>query len=171
MAETGAVTNEQAIQAEAAELTLAPAKGRIDISDAPYFADYAQNQLGDVITGQGADHLRIYTSVDMDLQRAAYAAVTKQLALLDKIEKKRVPEGTVQAALVAMNAHTGEIVAMVGGRDYSQSQFNRVEALRQPGSALKPFVYATALNTAYDPVPRVITPATTFKDQPKTFTY
>src|SRR5260370_7195483 len=107
----------------------------------------------------------------MDLQRAAYAAVTKQLASVDKIEAQRVPEGTVQAALVAMNAHTGEIVAMVGGRDYSKSQLNRVEALRQPGSAFKPFVYATALNTAYDPVPRVITPATMFKDEPKTSTY
>src|SRR5437868_9042929 len=107
----------------------------------------------------------------MDLQRAAYAAVTKQLAALDKIEARRVPEGTVQAALVAMNAHTGEIVAMVGGRDYAKSQLNRTEALRQPGSAFKPFVYATALNTAYDPVPRVITPATVFKDEPKTFTY
>jgi penicillin-binding protein 1B len=107
----------------------------------------------------------------MDLQRAAYAAVTKQLASLDKIEAKRVPEGTVQAALVAMNAHTGEIVAMVGGRDYAKSQLNRAEALRQPGSAFKPFVYATALNTAYDPIPRVITPATVYKDEPKTFTY
>src|SRR6266436_558210 len=171
MAETSAITPDQAKQAEAVELKMAPAKGRIDISDAPYFADYVQNQLGDLITGQGADHLRIYTSVDMDLQRAAYAAVTKQLASLDKIEARRVPEGTVQAALVAMNAHTGEIVAMVGGRDYSKSQLNRVEALRQPGSAFKPFVYATALNTAYDPVPRVITPATLYKDEPKTFTY
>jgi penicillin-binding protein 1B len=171
MAETGAITPDQAKEAEGIELKLAPAKGRIDISDAPYFADYVQNQLGDLITGQGADHLRIYTSVDMDLQRAAYAAVTKQLASLDKIEAKRAPEGTVQAALVAMNAHTGEIVAMVGGRDYSKSQLNRVEALRQPGSAFKPFVYATALNTAYDPVPRLITPATIYKDEPKTFTY
>ena len=171
MAETGAITAEQASQAEAAELKMAPAKGRIDISDAPYFSDYVQNQLGDLVTGEGADHLRIYTSVDMDLQRAAYAAVTKQLATLDKIEAKRFPEGTVQAALVAMNARTGEIVAMVGGRDYSKSQFNRAEALRQPGSAFKPFVYATALNTAYDPVPRIITPATIFKDEPKTFTY
>jgi penicillin-binding protein 1B len=171
MAETSAITTDQAKQAEGVELKLAPAKGRIDISDAPYFADYVQNQLGDLISGQGADHLRIYTSVDMDLQRAAYAAVTKQLASLDKIEAKRVPEGTVQAALVAMNAHTGEIVAMVGGRDYAKSQLNRAEALRQPGSAFKPFVYATALNTAYDPVPRVITPATLYKDEPKTFTY
>ena len=171
MVETGALTPEQAQQAEAVDLKLAPAKGRIDISDAPYFADYVQNQLSDLITGQGADHLRIYTSVDMDLQRAAYAAVTKQLALLDKIEARRFPEGTVQAALIAMNAHTGEIVAMVGGRDYSKSQLNRSEALRQPGSAFKPFVYATALNTAYDPVPRVITPATIYKDEPKTFSY
>jgi len=171
MAETGVITDEQAKDAEATELKLAPAKGRIDISDAPYFADYAQNQLGDLIAGEGADHLRIYTSIDMDLQRAAYTAVTKQLAALDKIEAKRAPEGTVQAALVAMNAHTGEIVAMVGGRDYSKSQLNRAEALRQPGSVFKPFVYATALNTAYDPVPRLITPATMFKDEPKTFTY
>ncbi len=171
MAETGAITQDQAKQAEAAELKLAPSKGRIDISDAPYFADYVQNQLGDLISGQGADHLRIYTSVDMDLQRAAYVAVTKQLTAIDKIQAKRVPEGTVQAALVAMNAHTGEIVAMVGGRDYSKSQLDRVEALRQPGSAFKPFVYATALNTAYDPVPRVITPATIYKDEPKTFSY
>jgi penicillin-binding protein 1B len=171
MTETSAITPEQAKEAEGVQLKLAPAKGRIDISDAPYFADYVQNQLGDLISGQGADHLRIYTSVDMDLQRAAYAAVTKQLASLDKIEAKRVPEGTVQAALVAMNAHTGEIVAMVGGRDYAKSQLNRAEALRQPGSAFKPFVYATALNTAYDPVPRVITPATLYIDQPMTFTY
>jgi len=171
MAETGTITQADAQTAEASELKIAPTKGRIDISDAPYFADYVQNQLSDVITGEGADHLRIYTTIDMDLQRAAYAAVTKQLAALDKIEAKRVPEGTVQAALVAMNAQTGEIVAMVGGRDYSKSQLNRAEALRQPGSAFKPFVYATALNTAYDPVPRVITPATVFKDEPKTFTY
>jgi penicillin-binding protein 1B len=171
MAETGTITDAQAKDAESTELKLAPAKGRIDISDAPYFADYVQNQLGDLITGNGADHLRIYTSIDMDLQRAAYNAVTKQLSALDKIEAKRVPEGTLQAALVAMNAHTGEIVAMVGGRDYSRSQLNRAEALRQPGSVFKPFVYATALNTAYDPVPRLITPATMFKDEPKTFTY
>lgn len=171
MAETGTITQEEAAQAKATELKIAPTKGRIDVSDAPYFADYAQNELGDLISGQGADHLRIYTTIDMDLQRAAYAAVTKQLAVLDKIQAKRFPEGTVQAALVALNADTGEIVAMVGGRDYSKSQFNRAEALRQPGSAFKPFVYATALNTAYDGVPRVITPATVFKDEPKTFIY
>jgi penicillin-binding protein 1B len=173
MAETGAISGEEANQAKQTKLQVSPTKGRIDTSDAPYFADYVQSQLGDIIAGPGAaEHLRIYTTVDLDLQRAAYAAVSKQLAALDKVEAKRFAPGTLQAALVAMNAKTGEIVAMVGGRDYGKSQLNRAsDALRQPGSVFKPFVYATALNTAYDPVPRVITPATTYIDEPKTFTY
>ena len=173
MAETGAISGEEANQAKQTKLQVSPTKGRIDTSDAPYFADYVQGQLGDLIAGTGtAEHLRIYTTVDLDLQRAAYAAVSKQLAALDKVEAKRFAPGTLQAALVAMNAKTGEIVAMVGGRDYGKSQLNRAsDALRQPGSVFKPFVYATALNTAYDPVPRVITPATTYIDEPKTFTY
>lgn len=173
MVEAGSITREEAETAKATPLQVAPLKGRIDVSDAPYFADYVQNQLGDMIAGAGsAEHLRIYTTVDMDLQRAAYAAVTKQLASLDKVQQKRFEPGTLQAALVAMNARTGEIVAMVGGRDYSKSQLNRAaDALRQPGSVFKPFVYATALNTAYDPIPRVLTPATTYMDAPKTFTY
>ena len=173
MAEAGAISAEEAKKAKESSLQVVSARGRIDVSDAPYFADYVQNQLGDMIAGgSGTEHLRIYTTIDMDLQRAAYAALTKQLAALDKIQAKRVEPGTVQAALVAMNAKTGEIVAMVGGRDYSKSQLNRVtDAMRQPGSVFKPFVYATALNTAYDPVPRVITPSTTFMDEPKTFTY
>jgi penicillin-binding protein 1B len=173
MAETGAISGEEANQAKETKLQVSPTKGRIDTSDAPYFSDYVQGQLGDLIAGPGAaEHLRIYTTIDLDLQRAAYAAVSKQLAVLDKVEAKRFAPGTLQAALVAMNAKTGEIVAMVGGRDYGKSQLNRAsDALRQPGSVFKPFVYATALNTAYDPVPRVITPATTYIDEPKTFTY
>ena len=173
MAETGAITAEEAAQAKQTPLQVTATKGRIDISDAPYFADFVQTQLGDIVAGSGAEeHLRIYTTIDLDLQRAAYAALTKQLAALDKVEAKRFAPGTLQAALVAMNAKTGEIVAMVGGRDYSKSQLNRAaNAYRQPGSVFKPFVYATALNTAYDPIPRVITPATTYVDEPKTFTY
>jgi penicillin-binding protein 1B len=173
MAEAGAITQQEANTAKATPLHVVPARGRIDVSDAPYFADYVQNQLGDMIAGNGGtEHLRIYTTIDMDLQRAAYAALTKQMSELDKVQAKRFEPGTLQAALVAMNAKTGEIVAMVGGRDYSKSQLNRAtDAYRQPGSVFKPFVYATALNTAFDPVPRVITPATTYMDEPKTFTF
>ncbi|HVF09430.1 MAG TPA: penicillin-binding transpeptidase domain-containing protein, partial [Abditibacteriaceae bacterium] len=174
MADNGVITPEEAARTKAEPLKVASARGRVDASDAPYFADYVQNQLGDIIAGQNArEHLRIYTTIDMDLQRAAYQAVTKQLNALDKIyAKRKIPPGTLQASLVAMNARTGEIVAMVGGRDYSKSQLNRAtDAHRQPGSVFKPFVYATALNTAYDPTPRVITPATVFKDEPKTFLF
>jgi penicillin-binding protein 1B len=173
MAETGAISAAEANEAKQTPLQVTATKGRIDVSDAPYFSDFVEGQLGEMIAGAGAEeHLRIYTTIDLDLQRAAYAALTKQLAALDKIEAKRFAPGTLQAALVAMNAKTGEIVAMVGGRDYSKSQLNRAaNAYRQPGSVFKPFVYATALNTAYDPVPRVITAATTYIDEPKTFTY
>jgi penicillin-binding protein 1B len=173
MVEAGAISEVEGARAMAAEVKLAPAKGRIDASEAPYFVDYAQNQLSDIIADtSAADRLRIYTTIDMDLQRAAYAAVVKQLAALDKVQSKRFPAGTLQAALVAMKADTGEIVAMVGGRDYEKSQLNRAtDAMRQPGSVFKPFVYATALTTAYDPIPRVITAATTYRDEPMTFNY
>jgi penicillin-binding protein 1B len=171
MVQAGAITEVEAARAVATPLKVAPAKGRIDVSEAPYFVDYAQQQLGEIIADvSAADRLRIYTTIDMDLQRAAYAAVVKQLAALDKVQAKRFAPGTLQAALVAMKADTGEIVAMVGGRDYEKSQLNRAtDAMRQPGSVFKPFVYATALNTAFDPVPRLITPATTYTDEPKTF--
>jgi penicillin-binding protein 1B len=173
MVEAGTISEVEGARAMAAEVKLAPAKGRIDVSEAPYFVDYAQSQLSDIIADtSAADRLRIYTTIDMDLQRAAYAAVVKQLAALDKVQAKRFPAGTLQAALVAIKADTGEIVAMVGGRDYEKSQLNRAtDAMRQPGSVFKPFVYATALTTAYDPIPRVITAATTYRDEPMTFNY
>lgn len=171
MAEAGQITELQRAQAQATELRVAP-RTRLDRSEAPYFVDYAQEQLSDILTDvSSAEHLRIYTSIDMDLQRAAYQAVTRQLTALDRIYARRVPPGTLQASLVAMNAETGEIVAMVGGRDYERSQLNRVtDAMRQPGSVFKPFVYATALNTAFDG-PGTITAATTYQDAPQTFTY
>ncbi|CAN5636561.1 penicillin-binding protein 1B [soil metagenome] len=173
MVDTGAIIREEADRAKAEPLKVVAVRGRIDASDAPYFADYVQDELGDIIAGPGtAQHLRIYTTIDMDLQRAAYSALAKQVAALDNVQSRRFAPGTVQASLVALNAKTGEIVAMVGGRDYSKSQLNRAsDAFRQPGSVFKPFVYATALNTAYDPVPRVITAATTYVDEPKTFSY
>ena len=173
MVDAGELTRDEAERAKGEPLKVTSAKGRVDVSDAPYFSDFVQNQLGDIIAGPGAaEHLRIYTTIDMDLQRAAYASLTKQLAALDKVQAKRFEPAHYKAPWVEMNAKTGEIVAMVGGRDYSKSQLNRAaDAFRQPGSVFKPFVYATALNTAYDPVPRVITAATTYIDEPKTFTY
>ena len=120
---------------------------------------------------EALQHLRVYTSIDPDLQRIAYEIVNKRLAKLDKNFPKK-EAGTLNAALVAIRPKTGEIVAMVGGRDYLANQFNRAtDAMRQPGSVFKPFVYAAAINSAYDSGSRQFTAASIFKDEKKTFTY
>src|SRR5450756_933760 len=80
---------------------------------------------------------------------------------------KRQP--TPQVALVAIDPHTGEVKALVGGRNYGMSQLNHTLAKRQPGSIFKPFVYATALDTAVEGSPRVFTASTTVADEPTTF--
>ncbi|HEX5084488.1 MAG TPA: penicillin-binding transpeptidase domain-containing protein, partial [Blastocatellia bacterium] len=121
--------------------------------------------------GSSLRSLRIYSTIDLELQHAAYQAVTKNMANVEKLLAKR-KGGTagLQAAMVAMNAKTGEVVAMVGGRDYAQSQLNRaVDARRQPGSVFKPFVYAAAITAGADNPGNPITTATTFIDEPKTF--
>ena len=102
----------------------------------------------------------VYTTLDLNLQRAAVDAVAKGLTLVEKeiaADKKKKtsdndePTPRPQAAVIAMDPRTGEIKAMVGGSDYSASQYNRVtHAFRQPGSVFKPFVYAAALETGFD---------------------
>src|SRR5262249_12650264 len=155
MAEAGFIPRDKAEAAKATPLTILPKKSALN-NDAPYFVDYLQQQLSTDLGGRVGERqsYRVYTTIDMDLQRAADKAVNDTLTQLDQIFAKRkknpVKPGTLQAALVAMNAKTGEILAMVGGRDYAASQLNRaVEANRQPGSVFKPIVYATALNTFY----------------------
>lgn len=178
MFEAGFIDEATARQAKATELKIEPKRRAVN-SDAPYFTDYLQQELlSEAATRDlSQQSFRVYSTVDMDLQRAADKAVNDTLAKLDPIFSKRkknpVPPGTLQAALVALNAKTGEIVAMVGGRDYGQSQLNRaIDANRQPGSVFKPIVYATAINTAYeDSSDDVITPASTFLDAPETFYY
>jgi penicillin-binding protein 1B len=178
MVEAGFITREQADKAKATELKIESKKTTLN-SDAPYFLDYLQQQVANEMAthDMARESFRVYTTIDMDLQRAADKAVSDTLAQLDPLFSKRkknpVPPGTLQAALVAMNAKTGEILAMSGGRDYSASQLNRaIEANRQPGSVFKPIVFAAALNTAFDSgTEDAITPATVFMDEPKTFLY
>jgi penicillin-binding protein 1B len=178
MLESGFLTKERAEQAKASELKIQPKRSALN-SDAPYFVDYLTQQLGTEFANRdlARQSYRVYTTIDLELQRAADKAVSDTLATLDPIFSKRkknpVPPGTLQAALVALNPKTGEILAMVGGRDYSRSQLNRaVDANRQPGSVFKPIVYATALNTTYDDsTDEKITAASLFKDAPETFLY
>jgi penicillin-binding protein 1B len=160
-------------EAEAARnspLDLKPMSAARDLQGMPYFSQYAIEELPKVVGDPEAlQHLRIYTTIDPDLQKKAYEIVSERLAKLDKRFPKQ-PKGSLNAALVAIRPKTGEIVAMVGGRDYLENQFNRAtSAMRQPGSVFKPFVYAVAINTAYEANARVLTAASIFKDEKKVF--
>jgi penicillin-binding protein 1B len=136
-------------------------------SAAPYFIDYV-NRLAEIGTGvppadPAQDAHATVTTLDLDLQQLAATAVRHQLERLDKIYK---PHGlTPQVAMVALDPKTGNVLAMIGGRDYAESQMNRVtDAQRQPGSVFKPFVYAAALESGMSPLRM-------FKDAPQEFTY
>src|SRR5215213_8170746 len=172
MREAGEITEQQAIEARGTKLTLKPVTARKDLQGMPYFSQFAIEELPKIVSDPEAlQHYRVYTSIDPDLQRTAYATVADRLDKLEKVFPKQ-PKGNLNGALVAIRPKTGEIVAMVGGRDFQQNQFNRAtDAMRQPGSVFKPFVYATAINSAYDTASRVFTAATVFKDEKKVFTF
>jgi penicillin-binding protein 1A len=101
--------------------------------------------------------LKVHTTLDLDVQKAAEAEVTRAIAEIEQRQarrSRRADDGAdpLQAALVAIEPHTGEVRALVGGRDFERSRFNRAtQARRQPGSAFKPFVYAAALERGYTP--------------------
>jgi len=156
MADMGKITEAEFNAAKDAQLKVAPIK--IDASDAPYLVDFIRDQLLKNFQEETLikDNLRVYTTLDPDLQRAAVEAVDKglqqveqQLAARDKGRKNVEARPKAQAALIALDPHTGEIKAMVGGSDYSFTQLNRItQAFRQPGSIFKPFVYAAAFEAA-----------------------
>src|ERR1041385_2904807 len=141
-------------------------------SAAPYFVDYvnrirSSNENGGRDAGEarptGNITAALPTTLDLDLQRAASDAIAHQLQRLDQTYRSGGP--TPQAALVALDPKTGEVLAMIGGRDYSESQLNRAtDAQRQPGSVFKPFVYAAALESGMSPLRM-------FRDAPQEFTY
>jgi penicillin-binding protein 1B len=172
MLESGDISAAQAESAKGTPLTVVKPTARKDQQGMEYFAQYAVEQLPTVINDPEAiQHIRVYTTIDPDLQTAANKAVIERIAKLEKRFKEST-RGNLNAALVAIRPKTGEIVAMIGGKNYAENQFNRAaDAMRQPGSVFKPFVYAAAINTAYMPNSRVLTPASIFKDEKKVFTF
>jgi len=158
MVETGAITKEDAEGAKAEPLHLAPAS--VDASEAPYFVDLVHDQLTQKFGDRdfNREGLRIYTSLDPDLQRIATTAVDSTIPLVDarvdrlhaRDKKLGKPYIYPQVALVALNPHTGQVLALVGGRSYGTSQVNHAVAHRPTGSIFKPFVYATAFQTAVE---------------------
>lgn len=184
MVETGALTASEASQFKAEPIRLAPAN--IDASEAPYFVDLVHDQLVRKIGDQDLAHqnLRIYTSLDPDLQRAASEAVEVGMKNVDEMIRKlhrprkgepQEPITYPQVALVALNPHTGQILALVGGRNYSASQLDHAVAKRPTGSIFKPFVYATAFNSSLNGTALgnsgVFTAATLLNDDSTTFMF
>ena len=156
MVETGSITKEQAESAKAEPLHLA--QSSVDEGEAPYFVDLVRDQLTQKLGDRdfNREGLRIYTSLDPDLQRLATVAVDSTIHVVDeqvdKLYAKRRKLGQAyphpQVALVALDPHTGQVLALVGGRNYGDSQFNHAVRERPTGSIFKPFVYAAAFNTA-----------------------
>jgi penicillin-binding protein 1B len=158
MVETGAITKAQDEAAKTQPLKLSPMS--MDAGEAPYFVDLVRDQLtaklGD--TAYNSQGLRIYTSLDPDLQVAATEAVADGMKIVDDLVAKRrarlAKAGSTevvadpQVALVALNPHTGQVLALVGGRDYGASQLNHAVRHRPMGSSFKPFVYAAAFNSS-----------------------
>jgi penicillin-binding protein 1B len=190
MVETGGVTRAQADTAKAAPLKLAPPN--VEASDAPYFVDLVKDSM----LSRYSEHdlsensYRIYTTLDPDLQKAAAEAVQQGIKLVDaqvaklrtrrikvgsgknaKTEVKIVPGPMPQVALIAIDPHSGDVLALVGGRNYGFSQLDHAVARRPTGSVFKPFVYAAAVNTALNGDANVITPASLIDDSPGTYTY
>jgi len=138
-----------------------------------YFIDLMNDELQTKLAANEKDTRYVYTTIDPDLQEAAQEAARLGMQDVDQeLRKKRreaIPEGQPQVALIALDPHTGEIKALVGGRDYVGSQLNHVLAMRQPGSVFKPFVYAAGLKTAIEGGPEIFTPASVLNDEPASF--
>jgi penicillin-binding protein 1B len=161
MLRDSAITQDEA-RAACAEPVIAAPPEHADAA-APYFIDYVNRVVeARAASAEGGENLRVYTTIDLELQRVAEESINNQLARLEKVFKgKRHP----QAALVALDPKTGHVLAMVGGASYAGSQLNRAtDARRQPGSVFKPVVYAAALENGISPLALSL-------DAPREFTY
>lgn len=164
MARNGAVDFEAARREQTLPINVVAFEGSSN-ELAPYYVDAVSRAMDRVQGGlepQAEQAFRVETTIDPDLQTAAENALRHQLELLEKSNRGEL---SPQGAMVALDPHTGQVLAMVGGRSYAESQLNRAtDAKRQPGSVFKPFVYAAAFESG-------ISPLSTYHDAPQTFQY
>ncbi len=150
-------TEADAASEEAVELV---GLGRRETKAAPYFMDYVTDEALKLLGDEGmllySGNLKIYTSLDLTFQEAAEKSFAKGLDTLTPRDGSEDSDSKVkqpiqpQGALVALDPETGHVKALIGGRSYSETQFNRaLQAMRQPGSSFKPFFYAAALDNGF----------------------
>jgi penicillin-binding protein 1B len=165
----GRITEEQWKAAINTPVRVSPPQD--SLADAPYFVDYVLRQSEETADAALPDGTRVYTTLDPILQRIAGEVLQNGLARLEKTYPKlKRTDLPLQGALVALDPRTGGILAMVGGREYRASQFNRaVQAKRQPGSLFKPLVYLAAFEATRDAGSGAVTPASLILDAPVTF--
>jgi penicillin-binding protein 1B len=169
MREEGFISADEERTAASAPLRLRPEPSH-DPRQAPYFVDYAAEVLKS--TGaleSNAGGLRVFTTLDPLLQARAEAALEKRLSEDERAYRqlRPLPGGAIEGAVVALRPSDGAILAMVGGRDYHQTQFNRAaQAHRQPGSLFKPFVYLAGFALSQRASDSRFTPATVLDDSP-----
>jgi penicillin-binding protein 1B len=165
MVEAGFVSADAAERTAKEPLIMAP---RALESEAPYFVDFVSQELEDKYKDLGT--VDVYTTLDLHLQRLAHDSLREGLTRVDELLKRR--KRFAQAALLAIDPRTGEVLAFVGGRSYNQSQYNRVvSARRQPGSVFKPFVYLAAFERAQTEGRSDLTPASIVADEPTEFIF
>jgi len=172
MVEAGYITPDAATRASREPLTVVQ---RALEAEAPYFVDYVGQTLADQYPGLTTttnEAVDVYTTLDLHLQRVAQDAVRDGLTHVDQLLSRRRRKGKAEAALLAVDPKTGEILAFVGGRSYNQSQYDRaIVSRRQPGSVFKPFVYLTAFEQALAAGRSDVTPASITNDEPETFEF
>ena len=143
-------------------------------AEAPYFVDFVGQTLAEQypgLTTTTTQAVDVYTTLDLHLQRLAQDAVRDGLTQVDSLLSRR-KRGKAEAALIAVDPRTGEILAFVGGRSYNQSQYNRaIISRRQPGSVFKPFVFLAAFERAMAEGRTDVTPASITSDEQETFEF
>jgi penicillin-binding protein 1B len=179
MVENGAISADRSRDAK--KIPLQIVGGGLEGSTAPYFVDMVKEHLLDRFSEADllSQSFRVYTTLDPELQHAASEAVDIGVKNIDaqlarryaRWRKAGQPAPQAQVGIIVLDPHTGEIKALIGGRDYGESQLNHILARRQPGSAFKPFVYAAAFEGGVDGVAPIVTPATTIVDEPTTFDF
>jgi penicillin-binding protein 1B len=176
MRENGQISQRDLEDASAAPLKVT--REAAESTDAPFFVDLVNQTLQSRFQDRDfqTNSYRVYTTLDMNLQRDAVAAVREGIKETDVQWKRRNKKyGTnednplAQVALICLDAETGELKALVGGRNYGVSQLDHALAKRQPGSSFKPFVYAAAFTKALQGGADLLTPASTVVDEPTTF--